>query len=75
MLPMRKPATGEPCAGDPPARFGGRGGNFPTPIERRRAKNPRQSSHKPLTPPRAGATSPALPQSLADERLPRWRNW
>ena len=32
MLPMRKPATGEPCAGDPPARFGGRGGNFPTPI-------------------------------------------
>ena len=32
MLPMRKPATGEPCAGDPQARFGGRGGNFPTPI-------------------------------------------
>jgi hypothetical protein len=29
---MRKPATAEPCAGDPHARFGGRGGNFPTPI-------------------------------------------
>src|SRR6202167_718961 len=24
--PMWKPATGEPCAGKPPARFGGRGG-------------------------------------------------
>lgn len=33
-LPMRKPTTGEPCAGEPDARFGGRGGNtFPTPIE------------------------------------------
>src|SRR6202011_899463 len=33
-LPMRKPATGEPCAGEPHARFGGRGGPtpFPTPI-------------------------------------------
>jgi hypothetical protein len=30
---MRKPATGEPCAGEPHARFGGRGGGaFPTPI-------------------------------------------
>jgi hypothetical protein len=30
---MRKLATGEPCAGDPHARFGGRGGGaFPTPI-------------------------------------------
>ena len=31
---MRKPPTGEPCAGKPPARFGGRGGRepFPTPI-------------------------------------------
>ena len=30
---MRKPATGEPCAGEPHARFGGRGGSaFPTPI-------------------------------------------
>ena len=25
-IPMRKPPTGEPCAGEPPARFGGRGG-------------------------------------------------
>src|SRR5271165_4096816 len=25
-LPMRKPATGEPCAGEQQARFGGRGG-------------------------------------------------
>src|SRR5579863_10306667 len=24
--PMRKPTTGEACAGKPPARFGGRGG-------------------------------------------------
>ena len=33
---MRKPPTGEPCAGKPPARFGGRGGRepFPTPIHR-----------------------------------------
>ena len=32
---MRKPPTGEPCAGKPPARFGGRGGRepFPTPIQ------------------------------------------
>ncbi len=31
---MRKPTTGEPCAGEPHARFGGRGGEhpFPTPI-------------------------------------------
>jgi hypothetical protein len=29
---MRKPATGEPCAGEPLARFGGRGGpNLPYP--------------------------------------------
>jgi hypothetical protein len=25
---MRKPLTGEPCAGEPHARFGGRGGSF-----------------------------------------------
>lgn len=25
-IPMRKPPTGEPCAGEPPTRFGGRGG-------------------------------------------------
>src|SRR5207245_559632 len=33
-IPMRKLPTGEPCAGEPPARFGGRGGRepFPTPI-------------------------------------------
>ena len=33
-IPMRKPPTGEPCAGEPHARFGGRGGrySFPTPI-------------------------------------------
>ena len=31
---MWKPLTGEPYAGDPPVRFGGRGGQktFPTPI-------------------------------------------
>ena len=31
---MRQPPTGEPCAGEPPARFGGRGGRepFPTPV-------------------------------------------
>ena len=35
-IPMRKPPTGEPCAGEPHARFGGRGGRepFPTPIDR-----------------------------------------
>ena len=33
MPPMRKPPTGEPCAGKPHARFGGRGGEtVPTPI-------------------------------------------
>ena len=26
LTPMRKPLTGEPCAGEPHARFGGRGG-------------------------------------------------
>ena len=33
---MRKPLTGEPCAGEPLARFGGRGGrkSFSTPISR-----------------------------------------
>ena len=33
---MRKPPTGEPCAGEPHARFGGRGRRepFPTPIGR-----------------------------------------
>ncbi len=32
-IPMRKPPTGEPCAGEPHARFGGRGRRepFPTP--------------------------------------------
>jgi len=28
---MRKPPTGEPCAGEPHARFGGRGGSFSLP--------------------------------------------
>jgi len=33
-IPMRQPPTGEPCAGEPHARFGGRGRRkpFPTPI-------------------------------------------
>src|SRR5215831_2559877 len=33
-IPMRKPPTGEPCAGESHARFGGRGRRepFPTPI-------------------------------------------
>jgi RNA-directed DNA polymerase len=31
-LPMRKPATGEPCAGEPHARFGGRGGRPSRPL-------------------------------------------
>ena len=33
-IPMRKPPTGEPCAGEPHARFGGRERRepFPTPI-------------------------------------------
>ena len=35
-IPMRKPLTGEPCAGEPHARFGGRGEweLFPTPIKK-----------------------------------------
>src|SRR5262245_59510393 len=39
---MRKPPTGEPCAGKPPARFGGRGGRepFPTPMLYERAPTP-----------------------------------
>ena|SRR5437773_6831612 len=34
-IPMRKPPTGEPCAGEPHARFGGRGRRepFPTPYQ------------------------------------------
>ena len=43
---MLKPPTGEPCAGEPHARFGGRGGRqpFPTPIKaRRKAHNPPRS--------------------------------
>jgi hypothetical protein len=34
-LPMRKPTTGEPYAGEPHVPFGGREGfnSFPTPIE------------------------------------------
>jgi hypothetical protein len=31
---MRKPATGEPCAGEPHARFGGRGGQPSRPLSR-----------------------------------------
>ena len=36
-IPMRKPLTGEPYAGEPHVRFGGRGGRepFPTPINAR----------------------------------------
>ena len=35
-LPMRKSATGEPCAGEPLARFGGRGGSrLPYPYQGR----------------------------------------
>ena len=30
-IPMRKPPTGEPCAGEPHARFGGRGRRKPFP--------------------------------------------
>ena len=38
-IPMRKPLTGEPCAGEPHARFGGRGGRttgLPYPYRRTR---------------------------------------
>ena len=43
---MRKPATGEPCAGEPQARFGGRGGQPSRPLSDRvrgrlEAGNPR----------------------------------
>src|SRR5262249_39728362 len=45
---MRKPPTGEPCAGEPPARFGGRGGRepFPTPIHYSVRYSPKTYSEK-----------------------------
>ena len=42
---MRKPPTGEPYAGKPPARFGGRGGREPIPT-------PIHDAHAPLPSPR-----------------------
>ena len=36
-LPMRKPATGEPCAGERHARFGGRGGRPSRPLSMNQA--------------------------------------
>ena len=40
-LPMRKPPTGEPYAGKPPVRFGGRGGaSLPDPYQGRSAALP-----------------------------------
>jgi len=52
--PMRKPPTGEPYAGKPPVRFGGRGRRqpFPTPIEqcikqRRWTRRPAAASSRP----------------------------
>jgi hypothetical protein len=42
---MRKPATREPCAGEPPARFGGRAGeSLPHPIAVRRIERPQAAS-------------------------------
>jgi hypothetical protein len=38
LLPMRKPATGEPCAGEPHARFGRRGQRPPDPYREPCAK-------------------------------------
>src|SRR6266581_9454177 len=33
-ISMKQPPTGEPCAGEPPARFGGRGGaSLPDPYQ------------------------------------------
>ena len=32
LVPMRKPPTGEPCAGEPHARFGGRGEKSSLPL-------------------------------------------
>ena len=47
-IPMRKPLTGEPCAGEPHARFGGRGGreSFSTPIKNRGSADMLNSSHR-----------------------------
>ena len=44
---MRKPTTGEPYAGKPPVRFGGRGGAkaFPTPIPFPRDSPSKRSHH------------------------------
>ena len=46
-LPMWKPSTGEPYAGKPPVRFGGRGGrkSFPTPIQAARRQHVAQEIH------------------------------
>ncbi len=48
---MRKPPTGEPCAGKPPARFGGRGGRkpFPTLLAGGGFLEPRRLAEKALT--------------------------
>jgi len=76
---MRKPPTGEPCAGKPPARFGGRGGRkpFPTPTGQRRvcARGPghrqaglirsRQAEARSPGPPRAGAAQEQPGRELA----------
>ncbi len=43
-LPVRKPATGEPFAGEPHARFGGRGAApFPIPVTLGAFRRPAQS--------------------------------
>jgi hypothetical protein len=50
---MRKPATGEPCAGEPLARFGGRGGpNLPYPYRKpARRPGPWMAGSSPATAP------------------------
>src|SRR5439155_15337112 len=42
-LPMKNPTTGEPCAGKPHARFGGRGGHKPSlPLSPKRINHVRE---------------------------------
>ena len=45
--PMRKPATGEPCAGEPHARFGGRGGES-LPYPYRPTTTDQEICHRPM---------------------------
>src|SRR5712691_12785130 len=65
---MRKPPTGEPYAGKPPVRFGGRGGvtPFPTPIgSRGSAVGMTRSQQREKAPLPSGHGAPSTVQNVA----------